>query len=678
MGMLAAQRGHLFPWVPVFMGIGIAWYFMLPAEPTRFHIGLSGAFVIAPLVLRLVRLVRISFVMIPFALIAFGLLLGALRANMVAEPVLGWRYYGAVEGRIIAIDRSQSDVPRLTLDQVILDNVSPERTPTRVRVSLHGEQKYLTPKPGMTVILTAHLSPPQGAVEPGGFDFQRMAWFRRLGAVGYTRTPALVLEPARDRSFSLMIARLRQSISQGVQARMPGDAGAFAAAILTGDRSGIGQDALEDLRASNLAHLLAISGLHMGLLTAFVFGAVRFGIALIPAIALRVQAKKVAAVVALAAAAFYLMLSGGSVATERAFIMVAVMLIAILCNRRALTLRAVALAAVIVLVLRPEALMGPGFQMSFAATTALVAVFGAIRGRDRALPKFLRPIFGLIMSSAVAGAATAPFAAAHFNQIAHYGLLANVLTVPLMGAVIIPCAVIGGLLWPLGLDWIAFYIMGLGIEWIIFVADWIAGLDGSLSHVPAPGLVVLPLVTLGGLFVILWRDRTRWVGVVPILGTMVLWAQVERPVVLISESGGLVGVMTPQGRALSKPRGEGFIALSWLENDGDTALQEDAAARRTPGMIRVGGQSLLHATGKSARQQASDCDGAAWLIVNVDIEEMPDCTVLTPDILRQTGAVAISHDLKITTAREAAGLRLWNQQQFDQDMPELMLTRKPD
>ncbi len=215
----------------------------------------------------------------------------------------------------------------------------------------------------------------------------------------------------------VQINRLRMALSGWVQAILPGEAGAFAAAITTGDRSAISRPTLDALRGSNLAHLLAISGLHMGLLTGFVYQAARYLMALFPSLALRRPTKKAAAMLAIGAGAFYLLLSGGNIATERAFIMVATMLVAILFDRRALSLRAVAMAAVIVLVLHPEALTEPGFQMSFSATTALVAVFGWIAPYRRYFgPRWLQPVLAVVMSSAVAAAATAPIAAAHFNQ----------------------------------------------------------------------------------------------------------------------------------------------------------------------------------------------------------------------------------------------------------------------
>ncbi|GGO52081.1 competence protein ComEC [Roseovarius pacificus] len=655
------QRGHLFPWVPVCLGCGVGIYFALRAEPgAGAYLGLVVAGVLCAVLAG-----RLGPGLSPLfwagAMVATGLCIAGARAHHLSGPVLGWRYYGPVEGRIVGIDRSGSDALRLTLDRVRLHEVSPEKTPARVRVSLHGMQGFVVPRPGLRVMMTAHLSPPGGPVEPGGFDFQRHAWFLRLGAVGYTRTPVLTLAPPEAGQGMF---RARMALSARVQAALPGETGGFAAAIMTGDRSGIGQDTLEALRVSNLAHLLAISGLHMGLLAGFVFAAFRLGFAAVPVVGLRVPAKKLAALMALPVAAAYLGLSGGSVATERAFVMVAVALLAVMSDRRALSLRAVAVAAVIVLVLRPEALLGPGFQMSFAATTALVAVFGWLR--DAAVPpgpRWLRPAVAVVISSAVAGLATAPVAAAHFNQIAHYGLLANLLSVPLMGVLVMPAAVLAACLLPFGLEGVALWVMGQGLGWILGVAHWVATLEGARGTVVSPTPMVLPLMAMGALFLVLWQGRARLAGLVPILLAALLWAQSERPDVLISDNGALVGVMTSQGRALSRARGAGFVAMNWLENDGDGAVQESAASRwRDP---PPGGLRILALRGKRAARGTTDCNGHDWIVFDRTPEHKLPCTVFEPRMLRRSGAVALhvtAEGVKTVTARQITGTRLWNAQ----------------
>jgi len=659
-----AQRGHLFPWVPVCLGLGVGLYFAIGWEPAVVHYAALACVTLIGLLM-----VRWLGIWAPFVwavvLVALGVCLAGLRAHQVADPVLGWRYYGPVEGRIVDMDRSASDALRLTLDRVVLADVAPDRTPARVRVSLHGQQGFITPAPGMVVILTGHLTPPGGPVEPGGFDFQRHAWFEGLGAVGYTRTPVLTLEPPGP---GLWWFKMRMALSARVQAGLPGEPGAFAAAIMSGDRSGMGQDTLRALRLSNLAHLLAISGLHMGLLAGFVFATLRAAFAMVPAVGLRVPAKKLSALGALAAAAVYLGLSGGSVATERAFVMAAVALVAVMADRRVLSLRAVAVAAVIVLTLRPEALLGPGFQMSFAATTALVAVFGWLRDAEVPLgPRWMRPIIAVVISSAVAGAATAPVAAAHFNQFAHYGLIANLLSVPLMGVLVMPAAVLAACLMPFGLEALALWIMGLGLEWILGVAHWVSSLDGARGTVVSPMPSVLPLLAFGVLMIVLWQGRFRWTGLVPIVVSLILWTNAERPDVLIADNGSLIGVMTEKGRALNRSRGSGFVAMNWLENDG-VALEQEAAA--TLWQEAQSPVPIIAIRGKRGAAGFSGCRAGEWVVMNTVPEKgsafdsLP-CRVVHPGTLRKSGALALyleSTGVREVSARQLTGARLWNDQ----------------
>lgn len=666
---IRAQRGAMIGWVPVCLGIGIGIYFALRIEPGQgFWLGLAG---FAALMLVLSRLsgAAVAPLCIMLTLICAGLGLAKLRTEMVAGPVLTFRYYGPISGRVVAIDRSASDAVRLTLDRVQLD-VAPARTPTRVRVSVHGDQPLVLFVPGDHLTMTGHLSAPSGPAEPGGFDFQRHAWFTGLGAVGYTRTPVMRAGPP-DGGAGLWVFRQRVALSRAVQDSLPGETGAFAAAIMTGDRAAMGQDTLQALRDSNLAHLLAISGLHMGLLTGFIFAAIRYGGA---PFALRWPVKKIAAIIAILAGAGYLALSGGNVATERAFIMVSTMFVAVLLDRRALSLRAVAIAATIVLVLHPEALTGPGFQMSFAATTALVVVFRAMRGVNPHLPKWSRGIVSVVVSSLVAGLATAPFAAAHFNQISHFGLIANLVSVPLMGVLVMPAAVLAVCLAPLGLWQVGLWFMDLGLRWILFVARTVAGWDGAVGHVVAPPPWVLPALTLGCLAIILWQGRLRWGGLIPVLAAFLFWGQADRPQLLIADNGNLIGLMGPEGRALSRDAGSGFVAGIWLENDGAPVAQADAALR--PGLHQTGrvwqadvaGVQVIQVAGKTALADIADCAGADILVTDQIDRVARSCIVYDLASLRALGAVALTSSkegVHVQTARGIGGVRPWNAASYD-------------
>lgn len=669
---LGAARGRLLPWAPVFLSIGIGLYFALRVEPGAVVLAASGLVAAGAALfgLRGPGLARAPAV--GLALVAGGLLLASARTHLVAAPVLTFRYYGPVEGRIVNIDRSFSDQLRLTLDRVVLADVPPERTPARVRVALHGDQGFADPQPGLTVILSGHLAPPDGPVEPGGFDFQRLAWFSKLGGVGYTRSPVLAIAPPEG-GLPLMAFRMRRAISSAMQARMEGQPGAFAAALMTGDRSGVSQATNNALRGANLSHLISISGLHMGLLTGFVFAACRYGLALLAPLALRLDTRKLAAVLALVAATFYLILAGPNVATRRAYVMAAVMLVAVLADRRAISLRSVAIAALIVLILEPESLVEPGFQMSFGATVALIVAFRPWAQAQRRVPAVLRPVAMLLLSSLAAGFATAPIAAAHFNRIAEYGLLANVLAVPLMGIVVMPAGVVAALLSCIGLAAPALWVMETGTWAILRVADWVAGLDGAVVAVPTPPPATLPLMALGGLVVLISRPvPLRAVGGVAAIVALALWVSADRPALLVAGDGSIIGLMGEKGRALSKPKGTGFVAKSWLEDDGDLATQEDAFTR--PGLTGeagafqavVAGHPAWHFTGKGASSRAATaCAGEGLVILSTSWEgPVPTgCRIYDTAKLRDTGALAVYADegvLRIVSAKEVAGKRLWN------------------
>jgi len=675
---ILTQQPQAFLWLPVFFGCGIAIYFSQAAEPKPW---LVGGLVVFCLVLSLALVMSQRggrAVLLLLLALPLGFLDAKWRAHSVAAPVLAASFYGYVEGTIVGIDRSASNAPRIVLSDVTLAKTPPYTTPEHVRINLLG---WIAPgalSAGQRVVVTASLSPPGAPVEPGGFDFRRMAWFKGLGAVGYSRHPMLVAGPPAGAGWQIRIFRARMRIADAIRARLPGQKGAFAAAILTGDRSAIDPDVTTTLRSSNLAHLLAISGLHMGLLTGFVFTLVRYGLALVPTVALWVQTKKIGAVAALVAGLCYLILSGANVATQRAFVMAAVVLLAVLLDRPAFTLRAVALAAMVILVWRPESLTGAGFQMSFAATTALVAAFEWLRHRSwwRVAKgwrqRIFRPLVVLIISSSVAGAATAPFAAYHFNQIVPFGLAANLTAVPLMGLLVMPSAVMAALLWPLGLEGLGLAVMGQGIALILDIASYVAAMPGAVRKVPSGGPLTLPLMTLGGLFFLLWLGRAWAIGLVAVAAGLLHWSATERPDLLISDGARLVGFRSENGRVLTRKRGEGFTAKTWLENDGDRADQKKAWGRQrlktVDGRISarlVNGWHLIIVE-KAGTKFAWKDDCRAGVIVLSASSGAPEkgkCLFIGQEEVNSLGSMAIdlsAEPPRLTGARNPENARLWS------------------
>ncbi|MCF3973085.1 ComEC/Rec2 family competence protein [Paracoccus salsus] len=673
----AASRAGLFVWVPVCLSAGIAFWFALPIllQPWQWMLlaaGAIGAFATTRAALPLAERGQIGWVLadglrvggMALVLIAVGFGLAGLRSAQVAAPILEWRYYGPVEGRLVDIDRSARDRIRLTLDRVTLRDLAPRKTPARVRLSLMDAATENLPVLGQRVMLTGHLGPPSGPASPGSFDFRQHAWYQELGAVGYTRTPILAISPPEEGLWGMHRARI--AISTAIQQRIGGQEGAVAAALMTGDRSGIHEKTNEIMRASNLYHIISISGLHMSMLAGFVYAALRLTLVLAQGVGapLPQAVHKLAAVGALAAAAAYLWLSGGGVATERAFVMVAVMLCAILVDRRAISLRTVSLAATIILVYSPEALTSPGFQMSFAATIALILTYGPWSRISPHLPIWMRPVLMLLVSSFVAALATSPIAAAHFNRMAQYGLLANMLVVPVMGTLVMPAGVIGAILAPIGLAGPALWVMGLGTAWMLRVADFVAGLNGAVTAVALPPAAVVPLMGFGAaLAVLCWRQKNAAprplpmtagfaLGLAMLATAFALWLSASRPMILVAPEGEAVGLMTPAGRAVSKPAGGAFVVNTWLLEDGDTANQAQAAARpawtgdrRDRQASLPDGWRLLHFTGKGSGQRAAAGCRPRHIVVATERVDLPGglprCVLLDPSRLRQSGAVAI-------------------------------------
>ncbi|RMF40662.1 MAG: ComEC family competence protein [Alphaproteobacteria bacterium] len=675
--LLETEQRQFVLWLPVLFGCGIGLYFMLPDEPPVWTApaGLAAALTLW-LGLRRAGLLGLG-VSIALLAVAAGYADALWRAHRVAAPVLERPLEVSVEGRVREITRSSVGRPRLLIDRVVLYGLPAARWPARVRLTIAPEDLARGLAPGMRIIAHARLMPPGRPVEPGGFDFRRTAWFDRLGAVGFARGAVLAVAappaPAWQRP-GVIVAQWRAAISAGLRARLAEPQGSIAAAILVGDKSGIPEEATAALRASNLAHLLAISGLHMGLLTGFVFFTLRAGLALIPPLALRLPIKRVAALAAMLAGLVYLVLSGASVATQRSFIMMLVVFAAVLLDRPAISLRAVALAAAIVLALRPESLVEVGFQMSFAATTALVGVFDWLRARRLRIagPGLMRRVAVIALSSLVAGLATAPFSAYAFNQSAAYGLPANLAAIPLMGLWIMPAGAIAAVLAPFGLEALPLAVMGQGIALVLEVARFFAGLDGAVQRIPATTAPVLLPIALGGLWLLLWRSPMRLAGLAGILAGLVWWQfSTARPVLIVAESGRQLGLDGPKGRVILNPKRERYAALRWLMADGDDAAPEDAASR--PGFERGRGWArarigrwrveVLTARRPDATKTRALCTEGVLLVAG-GLRQMPKggCLAVTGPLLRREGALAFydtGRDLVMVSAQRR-GRRLWS------------------
>jgi competence protein ComEC len=529
---------------------------------------------------------------------------------------------------------------------------------------------------GDRVRLRAMLMPPSPPSEPLGFDFARVAFFERIGAVGYGLGDLEAIAATEASSWQIGLARLRQRVAADIATAVPGDSGAVAIALLTGLRGAIPDHVWHNMQVAGIAHLLAISGLHLGLVAGTLFFAVRFALALAPPLALRVPGKKVAAALALAGAFVYLLLTGMTVPTQRAFIMTSLMLVAVMADRNPFSMRLIAWAALVVLLVQPESLLGASFQMSFAAVVALIAVYETGIGRrphhagglDR---RFALYVGGVALTTLVASLATAPFAIYHFGRLPTYGVMGNLIAVPLTAFWIMPVGLLGLILLPLGLGSVCFMLMGQGIELMLAVAASVAEWPGAALHIAQPPAAALIATVLGGLWLCLWRTPWRRLGLLGVALGVGLTLLAQPPDILVDARGQIVAVRLADGRlAISPWKRDSWITDGWLQTAGqgeaapwpadggnDTELRCDALGC----IVNRNGQRIALVRRPEALEE--DCALADLVISYPRIEHCPSGRPLIgPGALWRSGGLALwveQGGIETLSVREVRGERPW-------------------
>ncbi len=582
-----AQADRWTLWTPVAFGCGCALYFGLPREPQAWV-----AWSLLPIVALLLVATRWSIwrwttlVLILGACALGGFAVAKLRTEAVKAPVAQARSRPqVVEAWVVDIAQPGEGGQRLLLAPVRIGDWSAHDTPIRARVTLRPGMAL--PKPGEAVRLLAILNPPPPPASPGAYDFARDAWFESVGAVGLAlREPEPAVEPPAPWRLRLAMAvnATRWALTQRIVAALGPETGGLAAAMTTGHEAFIPREQVDNLRAAGLAHIISISGLHMAIVGGFAFAAARLGVAAWPWLALRAPGKKIAAAVGLAAVAGYLVLSGAPPPAERAAITAAVAFAAILVDRQAISLHALALAAMGVLLLQPEAVTEPGFQMSFAATAALVALaeIWPRPVKEISVPWPVRAIQAAgawtaasLAVSFVAGLATGPFAIQHFNRVSTWGLLANLAVAPISSFLMMPGLALGAALTPFGLGQAPLELAGWSIGLMNRIAAMAAAAPASQVVVPSAPDWVLPLSFLGLLLTCLWRGPLRWLGLP--LALAILWApRPPAPAVWVSADGAAVAVRDGRTAVLLRPDVKRFGAELWARRRGLTPIETEA------------------------------------------------------------------------------------------------------
>ena len=574
------QSRRPFLWLPVFFGIGAILYFAAENEPT-FWPALGASLIFLTGAWRARRLERMATMRacLALAFVFAGFAAGAARTSVVSAPVIDRQVVARVSGYVQSIDL-RADGARLLVRVGTVAGLTADKQPELVRVNMRGRPTF---ESGATIAATMRLLPPPSASVPNGYDFAREAWFRRIGAVGnLVSRPELAPALAPSLSVRAMAAidRARNTLTLRIADTIGGPKGAVAAALVTGKRALIPESTNDDLRAAGIYHVVSISGLHMMLAAGLFLWSLRAFLALFPNIALRRPIKKWAAGFAICGAVAYNLFSGSEVATERAMIMIVVMLGATLVDRPAISMRNLAIAALIVLAREPSAVLGPSFQMSFAAVAAMIAVYerkpGSIQKADLrerppgVIDKSLTVLGAMLVTTLVASIATDPYGAFHFNRMSMYGLIGNALVLPLVEFVVMPAAVFGVFASFFGLDAPIWFLMGQGIGFMLDVAAWVAKLPGAVRMIPSFGAGPLIAMSLGLIWLSLWQSRLRWAGVVIALAGVVLAFGARQPDLVIDARGQALAYRGADGalHALN-PRGDYFALSQWLAGDAD-------------------------------------------------------------------------------------------------------------
>lgn len=681
-GAVQAQGSRWRLWLPVAFGAGCGLYFALPSEP-------PVALVMAPaLALGLgvgLAVHRHSRALAPLLLALFlvsGLAVAKLRSDAVAAPIApALAEPTRITGWVIDVDSPGQRGGRLVLAPVRIAGLAPDEVPHRLRLTLRDGAP---PPPGTALSVLAIVNPPPPPAAPGAYDFGRQAWFQGLGGTAFALTPVRnerLDPPPVSIRIRMAVNAVRFSLAERVVARMGLPEGGIAAAMVTGHEAWITPEDTQVMRDSGLAHILSISGLHMAIVGGFVFFTARLAIAAWPWLALRLSAKKLAALAGAGAVGLYLVISGAPPPAERAAIVAWTAFAAILLDRRAVSMNGLALAALIILLHRPESVIQPGFQMSFAATAALVALAEAWPRRiaELSVPPLVAAIqrgrdwlVAACAASLVAGLATGPFALQHFNRSAVYGLIANVVVAPVSSFLMMPGLALGAALEPLGLGAPFLWIAGRSVAFMLWVGQTVSDLPGAIRLVPSAPDLALPIAFLGILFICLWTGRGRWLGL-PLAAAVLIWPRAEPADVWIGPEGTNAAIRSGSDAVAVRPEVRRFALDMWAQRRGLTVVEgTEAPCERYSCVLSIeGAPSLAHGWGRRPPDEArlsELCAGAEVVVLRAIVPRLPPACdgrlVLDGQDMARLGATELWRDgegWRAVSSQSVRGARPWSQ-----------------
>ncbi|WP_428374844.1 ComEC/Rec2 family competence protein [Lichenicoccus sp.] len=711
---LVPERDRLALWVPVCVGCGDAQYFALRSEPPVWP-ALVVALIGLTIMLGARRLDWLRYAGAATLAVAAGFIAAHLAtARMPAMPDLPKRAT-VVSGHIAAIDVFADGGRRITFAHPALDLDPP--LDRRLHMRLRADDRQVLGV-GDDIVLRGMLRAPAPPSLPGGRDLQREAFFGGLGGSGFALDPAEMQSQHAASGIAMRWQALRETIAGRIMLALPGAPGAIAATLVTGISSGISAPDRNAFAVSGLAHLLAVAGLHLGIVMGLAMGSVRMALAAWEFAALRLPTRQIAAVAALLAGAFYMALTGMHLPTLRSLTMAALGVLALMLGRRAVSLRGLAIAALLMLLIAPESLLEVSFQMSFAAVLALIAGYETLRpimtrlyGAGSWQRRLGLHVAALFMTSLLAGAASLPYAAFHFGHVQFYFVLANLVAVPLTALWVLPVGLLSLALMPCHLEWLALVPMGWGVDVILWLARTVARLPAASIAVTAMPLAGLGLISAGLCWLCLRRGRWRLLGLLPLLAGIMSPVLCRPPDLLVSSDARLIALRVPAGVLLVPTRGGSRMMLEQGSGGSPLVLSDWRAAwaietpplpmppSGTLGPVACDalacrlvrrGQTILLLRDPGHRKKLplpADCSGIALLLSPAPIplprlhpgqSSAPGSCASVPSIDRFTvwrqGAQAIwfeRGELRIVSVQDSRGLRPWIPMPGHRALPKL-------
>lgn len=675
-----ADHGRLGLWIAPALASGLILHLSLTQDPPAILIYPMASLALAAALLLRHR-VRFAFWTMLAAAFGLGLMSADIGIRRTATPRIEHSIADAVvRGYVVRVDHRHDRPPRMLLEVVSIGGLAPDNTPERLTLT-GNVLADLTP--GLQVEITALLRPHPPPTHPGAYDPGFPGFFSRVGGTGVVREPPRRIElprPTGVLAWRLAVEAYRDRLTRRIMELLGPRTGPFAAALVTGVRSALPEDSIEEFSASGLSHMLVIAGLHMTLVAGGVYRILRKAFALFPVLALNLPVKKLAAIGGLLTALFYEVISGAGISTSRAFVMISVGFLAILCDRPAISMRNLAISAVILLALDPSAILSVSFQMSYAATGIIVAAY-----ERRLLPRLahheqpaalrflahaIEALLGVAIISTLAGVAVAPFELHHFHHIAWFGVAGNVLATFVMEFLVMPGTILALVALPFGIEEWVLPFFGFGVDQLVAVARFVGTLPGASSRVSGFGALALAVSSFGLVWACLWRGRLALLGVVPyVLGILIGLAE-PRPDLYVSPGADTVAARGPAGRLVIDQLGhDTFVVQRWLEADSDRRRPNDATLTQgracdPAGCTITTRAGLIIAVPRSAAALDEDCRFAD--IVVTRSHAPPDCPrpslVLDREVLQKAQGVSVrlaEARAIVTSIADSCGTRPW-------------------